>query len=129
MTLTLLHSWVGYGIVGIWAVVTGWGLALRLLPYEETPMFWRVVTLAQVGLALQLLVGTVLLALGRLPAGQDWFDNVFHVLYGFVFPVVVLVVAHRLSGAGRVNPHLAFAVAGLVLFGLTARAWMTGMGI
>lgn len=129
MTLTLLHAWVGYGLVGIWAVVAGWGLALRFLPYDETPTFWRVLTLAQVGLALQLLVGTGLLALGRLPAGQDWFLNVFHVLYGFAFPVVVLVVAHRLSRAGRVDPHLAFAVAGLVLFGLTARAWMTGMGM
>ncbi len=126
MSLTVLHSWVGYAIVGSWAIVAGWGLALALTRYDDTPTFWRFVGVAQVLLGVQLLAGLVLLALGRLPAGADWFNNVFHILYGFAFPVVVLVYAHRWSRAGRVNPHLAFAVTGLVLFGLTARAWQTG---
>ena len=126
MSLAVLHSWIGYVIVGSWAVIAGWGLALSFLDYEETPTFWRVVSLAQVLLGIQLLAGVVLLAMGRLPAGDDWFNNIFHVLYGFAFPVIVLLFAHRWSRAGRVDPHLAFSVTGLVVFGLTARAWMTG---
>ena len=126
MSLAVLHSWVGYAIVGSWALVAGWGLALSFLPYEDTPTFWRVVSIAQVLLGIQLIAGTVLLLMGRLPAGDDWFNNIFHVLYGFAFPVIVLVFAHRWSRAGRFDPHLIFSVTGLVLFGLTARAWMTG---
>lgn len=129
MTITLIHQWVGYAIVGSWAIVGGWALALRLLPYEETPTFWRAVSVAQIMLFAQLLVGLVLLAMGRLPAGDDWFLNIFHVLYGLVFPVVVLFLAHKWSREGRYNPHTAFAVTGLVIFGLTARAWMTGFGM
>ncbi|QBI18192.1 hypothetical protein ER308_00455 [Egibacter rhizosphaerae] len=133
MTLALLHNWVGYAIVGSWAIVAGWGFALRLLRYEETPTFWRFVALAQILLLGQLLVGLVLLLIGRIPVGGSWgaawFDNVFHILYGLVFPIVTLVFAHRWSLEGRRSPHTIFAVAGLVLFGLTARAWMTGAGM
>lgn len=128
MSWTVAHTWVGYGVVGVWAVVCGWGLALRLLRVHDTPVFWGFVGVAQVLLGLQVLIGVVLLALGRLPAGADWFTNIFHVLYGFVFPIAVLVVAHVLSNRRRYNPHLVFSVAGLVLFGLTARAWLTGFG-
>lgn len=128
MSITLLHNWAGYAIVGSWAIVGGWALALRFLPYDETPTFWRAVSVAQILLFVQLLAGLVLLLLGRLPAGQNWFDNIFHVLYGIVFPLVVLFFAHKWSREGRYDPHTAFAVTGLVLFGLTARAWMTGAG-
>lgn len=127
MSISSLHSWVGYAIVGSWAIVGGWSLALRFLSYDETPTFWRMVSVAQVLLGLQLVAGVVLLAMGRLPA-SGWFLNVFHVLYGIVFPIVVLFVAHKWSREGRFNPYSAFAVTGLVLFGLTARAWMTGAG-
>jgi hypothetical protein len=129
MSISLVHQWVGYAIVGSWAVVGGWSLALRFLPYEDTPTFWRAVSVAQILLVLQLAVGLVLLLLGRLPAGDDWFTNVFHILYGIVFPLVVLFFAHKWSREGRYDPHTAFAVTGLVLFGLTARAWLTGFGM
>lgn len=129
MIITLIHQWVGYVIVGSWAVVGGWALALRFLPYEDTPTFWRAVSVAQILLFAQFLVGVALLVMGRLPAGSDWFTNVFHVLYGAVFPVIVLFFAHKWSREGRRHPHTAFAVTGLVIFGLTARAWMTGFGM
>ena len=128
MTITVVHSWAGYAIVGSWAIIAGWGLALSLLKYDETPTFWRFVGVAQVLLGLQLVVGAVLLLMGRLPAAT-LFDNAFHILYGIVFPVIVLVFAHRWSQQGRWNPHLVFAVVGLVNFGLTARALMTGLGM
>ncbi len=129
MSFTLIHYWVGYAIVGSWAVVGGWSLALRFLRFDETPTFWRAVSVAQILLMIQLLVGVVLLALGRLPAGSNWFDNIFHILYGIVFPVIVLFYSHKWSREGRYDPYTVFALTGLVLFGLTARAWMTGAGM
>jgi hypothetical protein len=70
----------------------------------------------------------VLYAVGRggLPGDGSAFQVTFHVLYGMVFPLIVLAVAHRGARDGRLNPYTAFAVVGLVNFGLTARAWMVG---
>jgi hypothetical protein len=128
MSLTTPHFWVGFALVSIWAIIAGWSLALRLIGYDETPTFWRVVSVAQILLAIQLAIGLVLLLLGRLPADR-LLDNVFHPLYGFVFPLVTLFFAHKWSREGRFHPHAAFAVAGLVIFGLSSRAMMVGLGI
>ena len=71
---------------------------------------------AQVLLGLQLVAGLVLLTAWALgagwvgpPADGTLFRGGFHVLYGGVFPVVVLVVGHRVAWRGRLNPHTAFA--------------------
>jgi len=127
---------IGFAVVGSWAVVMFWALALRFTRYDETPTFWRAVSVAQVLLALQLLVGLVLMGwwlLGDGPApganaGGGWFNGTFHLLYGIAFPFVVLVVGHRLATQGRYHPHSVFAVVGLVIFGLTARAFAVGAG-
>lgn len=132
MDLTWLHGQIlGWAIVLIWPVVGFWSLALRFAGYEEAPTFWRVVSVAQILLGIQLVVGLVLLALGRLPGpAQDpmraW-TLIFHLLYGVIFPLVVLVVAHRGAHIGRFNPYSAFAVVGLVNFGLTFRAMDVGL--
>jgi hypothetical protein len=134
MTLVGLHAYVlGYAVVGSWAVICFWSLALRLARYEDTPTFWRAVSVAQILLVLQLLAGLVLLvlyALGRagLPGDGSAFDVSFHLLYGAGFPLIVLFFAHKWAREGRYHPHAVFAVAALVLFGLTARAWQVGAG-
>lgn len=128
MDLREPHWWIGMVIVGSWATVAGWAFALRLLRYPETPTFWRFVSLAQLLLGAQLLIGLVLWLMGGRPGTGSLFDQTFHILYGFVFPLVVLFFAHAWSRAGRFDPHSAFAVAGLVIFGLTARAFMVGAG-
>lgn len=127
MDLTTPHFWVGFVLVSAWAVLAGWSGALRLIGYDETPTFWRAVSVAQVLLVIQLVIGLVLLLIGRLPAAR-LLDNVFHPLYGFVFPLVTLFFAHKWSREGRFDPHAAFAVAALVIFGLSARAMMVGLG-
>jgi hypothetical protein len=135
MDILALHGYVlGYGAVGSWAVIAFWSLALRLLRYEHTPWFWRAVSLAQIILALQFFLGLALLTMytlgtAGLPGDGSVFDVSFHLLYGAGFPLIVLFVAHKWSRDGRVDPHTAFAVAGLVNFGLTARAWMVGAGV
>lgn len=134
MDLQTIHGYiVGFLVIGSWPVIGFWALALRFTRYEETPTFWRVVSVAQILLAVQLLLGMALLTmytlgLAGLPGDGSAFDVGFHILYGLVFPLIVLTVAHKGARDGRWNPHAAFAVVGLVNFGLTARAWMVGSG-
>lgn len=124
--------WLGVPVWASWVIIMVWALVLRLLGAGETPTFWRAVSVAQILLALQVAVGAVLLGLWALglgppPVPGSAFQSVFHVLYGLVFPLVVLVVGHRWAVQGRMEPHTAFAVVGLVNFGLLFRAWQTGM--
>jgi hypothetical protein len=130
-TFVAVHGYViGFLIIGAWATICFWALALRFTRYEETPTFWKAVSVAQILLVLQLLLGVVLLARWAAtgccaPAGNA-LDDVFHPLYGAIFPFVVLFFAHKWAREGRWNAHGIFSVAGLVIFGLTARAWMVG---
>lgn len=129
MDLTTPHFWVGFVLVSIWPIIAGWSVALRLLGFDETPTFWRVVSIAQILLVIQLTVGVILMLLGGRPGDGSWFIYFFHPLYGFVFPLVTLFFAHKWAREGRYHPHAAFAVAGLVIFGLSARAMMVGLGM
>jgi hypothetical protein len=129
MNLTAVHGYLlGFLVIGAWATVSGWALALRFTRYDETPTFWRVVSVAQILLGLQILVGLILLALGRRPGPDGGGATLaFHLSYGVLFPAITLVVGHRLAREGRYDHHAVFAVVGLVIFGLTARAWTVGV--
>ncbi len=122
MNIAQIHGWVvGGTIVGSWLLIMVLALVLRAVAGQrEVPWFWKLVSGAQVLLGLQLLFGLVLLAIGRRPAA-DLFTTSFHLLYGFVFPLVVLFFGHKWAREGRFHPLTAFAVVGLVNFGLTAR--------
>lgn len=122
MSIAQIHGYVvGGTIVGSWLLVMILALVLRIAAGDrDVPWFWRIVSGAQILLAVQLLFGLVLLAIGRRPAA-DLFTTSFHLLYGFVFPLVVLTVGHKYARDGRYHPLTAFAVVGLVNFGLTAR--------
>ena len=131
MTITGIHGYLlGFLLIGSWAVICVWALVLRFSSREETPVFWRAVSVAQLLLGLQLVAGVVLLAMGRRPGGEaaDGRALAFHVAYGLVFPIITLIVGHKMARDGKYGPHSVFAVVGLVLFGLTARAWMVGQG-
>jgi hypothetical protein len=131
MNLTIIHAYLlGYAVIGSWAIICAWSLALRLLGYEETPTFWLGVSVAQILLAVQLLVGLVSFALGGRPGppGADGgLTLLFHLSYGVFSPLVVLIVAHKFARDARWSPHTIFAVVGLVNFGLAVRAWQVGI--
>lgn len=130
MDLTLLHGYVlGYAAIASWVVVGVWSLVLRFTRPQEAPTFWRVVSIAQVLLGVQLLLGVVLLLMGRWPGPGDagLGTLLFHLSYGIISPLVVLVVAHAWARSERFNPYAIFAVVGLVNFGLMFRAWQVGI--
>lgn len=124
----MLHGYVlGIAIIGSWFTVMVLALILRAFSSDaDAAWFWRVVSVAQVVLAVQFVVGLVLFLLGGRPAAET-FDTVFHLLYGFVFPGVVLFYGHKLARDERMHRFTAFAAVGLVNFGLTARAFMVAV--
>lgn len=128
MDLTALHGYlIGIASIAGWAAIALWSLVLRLVRAEETPVFWRVVSVAQILLVVELVVGLVLLAMGRVPGGGGAFTVTFHMLYGAGFPLVVLVFGHKWAREARYDPHTVFAVVGLVIFALLLRGFLVGI--
>ena len=134
MSFTAIHGYLlGFIVIGSWAIIMLWALGLSLTSREDTPTFWRAVSVAQILLVLQLLLGLGLLVVGRRPGPPGdptaALSLLFHLGYGVVFPLIVLFYGHKVAREGRFGgPHRVFAVVGLVIFGLTMRAWMVGVG-
>jgi hypothetical protein len=117
------HLWIGYSIVGGFALLALWGGAAALIRRGAGRAFWWLLTFVQVAVLVQVFSGAVLLVAG----GRRPF---LHYLYGAVFPALVLGAAHWLAReALQDRPWIPFAVAGFVAFGLTLRALTTGLGI
>ena len=122
--MSSVHEVAGFAIVGGFFLFFLWGVVLLIARRGPGAWYWRLLALLQVALALQLVAGVVLLAMGRS-------QPILHYLYGALFPAVVLVVAHVLGrGMDEERDVLkVFVVASFVAFGLTLRALATGLGI
>lgn len=118
-----LHTYVGYFIVGMFALGWVWGFGARVLRRGPGEWFWRWLTAVQLTAGVQALIGITLFVMGR---RQGW----LHYAYG-LFPIGALVVAHAVARREeyRGRPWLPFAWAAFFSFGLTLRALMTGLGI
>jgi hypothetical protein len=123
--MSSVHRFIGFGIVGLAALLPLWGLVALIVRREPNRWFWHALAVLQALIAVQLIAGIVLLAMGRrLP-------SLLHFLYGVVFPALVLAVGHVI-GRGLANEEdtwKVFAVAGFFLFGLTLRALTTGLDV
>jgi hypothetical protein len=121
--MTAFHRIEGFAIVIGWGVLFLWGVGLFIFKRDAGRLYWGLLTVLQVLLGLQLLAGLVLFAAGGRPA-------VLHYLYGAVFPAIVLVVCHVFTrGLEKPPYHLFFTIGAFFVFGLTARALMTGLGL
>ena len=125
-----VHGWVGYAVVAVFAIGWLWPLGAVIARRGPGERYWSWVTVEQVVAGLQVVIGIVLLVIGRRPT--DW----LHLVYGFG-PIAILVVAHALArdlqkvqpGARPIQPWVPFAFAAFICFGLTLRGLMTGLGI
>jgi hypothetical protein len=117
------HILEGFAIVAGWGVLFLFGIGLFVTKRDANRLYWGLLTVLQVLLGVQLLVGLILLAGGgRQP--------LLHYLYGAVFPALVIVVCHVFTrGLEKPPYHLFFTIGSFFVFGLTARALMTGLGI
>jgi hypothetical protein len=123
--MTSVHKFIGFVIVAGWGMLFLWGMATWVRRREPAALFWRLLSVLQVLMGVQLVAGTVLLATGHdLP-------SLLHLGYGVVFPVIALVVAHVLARSleDDFDAHKIFTLAAFVVFGLTLRALTTGLGL
>lgn len=128
--MRLVHQVIGWAIVGSFVVLWLWSmatwLATRVARRGSGPgrPFWWLLGFVQVALVVQAVVGIVLLVLGgRVP--------LLHYVYGAVFPILLLAIAHVLARDDRfaARPWLVFGWASFFIFGLTFRALDTGLGL
>ena len=117
------HILEGFAVVAGWGVLFLFGIGLFITRRDANRLYWGLLTVLQILLGIQLLAGLVLLAAG----GRE---PLLHYLYGAVFPALVLVVCHVFTrGLEKPPYHLFFTIGSFVVFGLTARALMTGLGV
>jgi hypothetical protein len=116
--MNIVHQAIGLVIGGLYALLALWGGFLWLRNTHPGRWFWRLLAVSQVALGIQVLVGIfMLITRGGRP--------ILHYVYG-AFPVLVLYFTHRISKHLEGIEWAAFAVAGLVIFGLQLRGYMTG---
>jgi hypothetical protein len=117
------HTIEGFAIVAGWGLLFLFGIGLFVTRRDANRVYWGLLTVLQVLLGVQVLAGLVLLLNGgRQP--------LLHYLYGAVFPALVIGVCHVLTrGLEKPPYHLFFTIGAFFVFGLTARALMTGLGI
>jgi hypothetical protein len=125
--LTPVHRYLGAAIVVLFLVLFVWGLVLRALGREETPeALWVAQHWTENLLAVQVVLGLVLLVIGRRVVGEPlvW----LHYLYGSVFPLIA-VVGGRIAGLRREqHEYLGLTWGAFFALGLTLRALQTGCG-
>lgn len=123
--MTDLHRYVAYAIPAGFALLALWAFFSFVRNKAPGDRFWTFLAILQAVLGLQVVVGGILYLLGHraTPAsGPEW----LHYAYGGLFPVVLLVAAHRYSRRNESVAWLVFGFAALVNFGLTFRALGTG---
>ena len=125
--MTALHKYIAYAVPAGWALLAVWTLFSFVRNRPPGDRFWAFLGAMQIVLGAQAVVGAILFASGARPSsdGPEW----LHYVYGALFPVAVLVTAHRFARKQEGISWIVFGVASVVNFGLTFRALQTGLGI
>jgi hypothetical protein len=128
--MSSVHAVVGFALLAIFTVGWVWAVVAVFLPKRDPGRgFWIWLSVAQIAAGLQAVLGVILLLMGRQPT--DW----LHLVYGFG-PILILLIGHALSrelkrgSTGlKIPPWGVFGAASFICFGLSLRAWMTGLGM
>jgi hypothetical protein len=127
--MTLIHRYIGWSIVIALALLAVYGLGVRLLRRDDPGVpFWGLLYYTETVLVIQIVVGVVLLLMGRrVGTGFD-----LHYFYGSLFPLIALVggriFSMRRDDAEEPYTYVPIAFGAFVAFGLTTRAMMIGLG-
>ena len=116
-----IHQYLGLVIAGIFLLLALWGLVQWIRNADPGALYYRLLAVAQVALGLQLIVGVLMYLVVR-----EGPVDPLHFIYGG-FPILVLIAAHKYSKKLQGLEWVAFALAGLFIFGLQLRGYMTGM--
>ena len=125
--MTPLHRILGLVVVTLFLVIFLWGVILRLLRREETPTtLWVVQHWTENLLVVQVLIGLVLLLLGRRVTGAPvaW----LHYLYGSLFPLISIVGGRIASLRRERFAYVGIAWGSFFALGLTLRAVQSACG-
>ena len=122
-TLLTFHRYWGYtaivanALVGLAALGVWWYRRGHTLTRQRERPLWIATIVAEGALMLQVVVGTILVAVGNYKPVR------FHMFYGFVaFITVGLAYQYRRSMRGRLE--IFYGLVGLLLMGLGIRAVM-----
>jgi hypothetical protein len=112
-------------VVGAWVVVVGnaiagvWALGAHRWAALRHPALWWFTAVAEVAIALEVVLGVLLVA------REDRETPQFHAFYGFVaLASVGIIYSYRNQLAGR--RYLLYGLGGLFLMGLGIRAMVIG---
>jgi hypothetical protein len=112
-------------VVGAWVVVVGnavagvWALGAHRWAALRHPSLWWLTALAEVAIAVEVVLGVLLVA------REDRETPQFHAFYGFVaLASVGIIYSYRNQLAGR--RYLLYGLGGLFLMGLGIRAMVIG---
>jgi heme A synthase len=124
--MTDIHYYIAFSVPAGFLLMALWALVAFVRNKAPGENFWRLVALMQAILGIQIIVGAILFISGGRPNSNapEW----LHYVYGGLFPLALLVLAHRYGRRTEGIAWIAFGLAGLVIFGLTFRALQTGLG-
>ncbi len=125
--MTAFHRYLGIAIVVLLTLIALWGLALRVVGRRDTPVpLWAVQHWTENLLAVQVVVGLVLLFMGRRVLGEPlvW----LHYLYGSLFPLIAIIGGRLAALRRETREYVGLAWGAFIAFALTFRALQTACG-
>ena len=119
MELLDVHVVLAWIVVIANAVAGAWALGAHRWPALRHPSLWWFTAVAEIAIAVEVVLGVILVA------GEDREAPQFHMFYGFVaLASVGIIYSYRQQLAGR--RYLLYGLGGLFLMGLGIRAMVIG---
>jgi hypothetical protein len=114
-----VHVVLAWIVVIANAVAGAWALGAHRWPALRHPSLWWFTAVAEIAIAVEVVLGVILVA------GEDREAPQFHMFYGFVaLASVGIIYSYRQQLAGR--RYLLYGLGGLFLMGLGIRAMVIG---
>lgn len=119
-----VHFYVGASLVVGFLVIAVYGGLARLFRRRVLGKpFWGLLYYSETVLVVQIVLGILLLVRGQRVG------DLLHYVYGSLFPLIALVVGRLYALRREEYDYVPIAFTAFVAFGLTTRAFMTGLGI